>query len=175
MRRVVRGELERAFFPSPVIADLQSVEDSTFLKSRISYQSFMQDSDILDDPRLVVRYNLSCVISCGEADCSYCSRSSDNDLLKALSAYCHSANLPSQTSERPTSGSGWAWWRRKGQSDLKEPTSVSQPVSPPLAQTVSAPTVPPAAPTEVMETTQYAKTLRLSSDQLASFWSVTRH
>lgn len=115
--------------------------------------------------------------------CSYYSRGSGNDLIQALSAFRHSMDLPEKSPERPTSGSGWAWWRRKGPTaDLRDESSHSQPISPPLHQTSSAPSAPlPASPSVPVaadggnETTQYAKTLRLSSDQLARVWTLLFH
>ena len=113
---------------------------------------------------------LCCVTACREfflrsscdADGRYLSWHNAGELLRALSRYRRSLGpeTSSKNAERPVSGSSWSWWRRKGQT--AEAPEATRPAGPE--------TTTPPAPTksEPSESTapQFAKTLRLSSDQL---------
>ena len=77
------------------------------------------------------------------AEARYYTWNTATDLFRALAMYRRS--LSTQKTERPVSGSSWSWWKKKEQ-------DAPKPVEP-----------QPQAPT------QFAKTLRLSSDQLVRF------
>lgn len=108
----------------------------------------MEEPKIVDDPRLVVRYNSSYVPNPGFgcAYASYLTSTSGADVIKALAAYRHSI-----APVRPSSGVWSRWWRKEIKEEApKEPTPV-MPVK-----------------DDPKPATQFAKTLRLSSDQLVS-------
>nr|XP_019001650.1 uncharacterized protein I203_05853 [Kwoniella mangroviensis CBS 8507]OCF65111.1 hypothetical protein I203_05853 [Kwoniella mangroviensis CBS 8507] len=156
-------------------------DETEFKRNRMTFRKFIEDPSVVDDPRLVIKYNSI-----------YRTWSTDYRLLYALSMYRRtllpppsSPTLPSlsdtgisnQPPNRPSSGSGWSRWWRRGQSSaagsVAPPTrsnttpTEDRPVSPPPRQ----PAEPQAAASELVETPegkQYAKTLRLSSDQLKS-------
>ncbi|WVQ95326.1 hypothetical protein IAU59_002422 [Kwoniella sp. CBS 9459] len=161
----------------------QEEEEEEFNKGRITFQRFIEDPTVVDDPRLIIRYNET-----------YRTWSTDYRLLYALSMYRRmllpppsSPTLPSLSDigvssippNRTSSGYGWSRWWRRGQSGT---TGVSAPESPsnhtpplnstpPVSESLpqSPPRSPPEAaepPVEATDGKQYAKTLRLSSDQL---------
>nr|XP_018259853.1 uncharacterized protein I303_07924 [Kwoniella dejecticola CBS 10117]OBR82011.1 hypothetical protein I303_07924 [Kwoniella dejecticola CBS 10117] len=150
-------------------------DEADFQKNRITFQKFIEDPAVVDDPRLVVKYNSI-----------YRTWSTDYRLLYALSMYRRtllppsSPSLPSlsdmgvpdRPANRPSSGYGWSRWWRRGQStatnSIAPPTrSNTTPIDdPPAAQASVEPTRSDSVDTS--EGKQYAKTLRLSSDQLKS-------
>lgn len=116
----------------------QPEQDGAFLQSRITFQRFIEDPNLVDDPNLVVRYGST-----------YVTWSTGYDLLLALSMY-RRALLPPAAAvvPAPATGYGWSrWWRRQ------------QPSTEP-------PPPPEPTPAAVEPQKHYAKTLRLSSDQL---------
>lgn len=126
-------------------------EETAFLRSRITFQNFVEDATLVDDHRLVLRYSLM-----------YLTWANANSLLRAFSDYCHSlgpsdGETPTTPPVRPTSGYGWTRWWRGSQ------------------ETVAAPGL--EIPTKAFEEENrmggapkrrknYAKTLRLTSEQL---------
>ncbi|WVR08717.1 hypothetical protein IAU60_005775 [Kwoniella sp. DSM 27419] len=88
-----------------------------FGQNRVTFQRFIEDLSIVEDPRLVIKYN-----------------------------------------DRSSSGYGWSKWWRRGPSDVEAGPTPPEPI---------APRQLPTAPIEPPEGKQYAKTLRLSSDQLS--------
>lgn len=126
----------------------QPEEEGAFLQSRITFQRFIEDPNLVDDPNLVMRYNTS-----------YVTWTSGYELLLALSMYRRALTPPVVSGAEPTiapraTGYGWSrWWRRQEAS-----TEPPPPPEPPRVE---------ALPDEPQK--NYAKTLRLSSDQLVSF------
>ncbi|ORX40786.1 Lipin/Ned1/Smp2-domain-containing protein [Kockovaella imperatae] len=138
-------------------------EESAFLQNRITFQRFIEEAQLVDDPRLVLRYSLQ-----------YLTWSTGSKLLSALSMYRRSLTPsgmtpPGLTAASRPSGSSWSKWWRRGQQSA-EPSRPGS-TAPASHITESIPTTKSAeVPTrsEPARDTQYAKTLRLSSDQLKS-------
>ncbi|WVQ76689.1 hypothetical protein IAR50_006363 [Cryptococcus sp. DSM 104548] len=158
----------------------EAEQEAMFVKNRITFQRFIEDSRIIDNPAIVVKYNDL-----------YFTWSSGYRLLYGLAVYRRtlappnaspsSPTLPAMSlvdaggdvggsAARPANGTGWSKWWRRGQSNGNA-TSVGQGQS----GTAPATTTPiPGTPTPEREapaqegdgTRHYAKTLRLSSDQL---------
>nr|XP_019050786.1 hypothetical protein I302_01228 [Kwoniella bestiolae CBS 10118]OCF29716.1 hypothetical protein I302_01228 [Kwoniella bestiolae CBS 10118] len=155
---------------------LSEDDDAEFKRNRITFQKFIEDPSVVDDPRLMVKYN----------SIRYRTWSTDYRLLYALSMYRRTllpppssptlpslsdAGLPNQPPNRPSSGYGWSRWWRRGQSSSS--ASVAPPTRSNTTPSEGPPASPPAEqpvpePAETPEGKQYAKTLRLSSDQLKS-------
>lgn len=57
-----RGDVSNTTEP---IADMQVEEEANFLQNRITYQRFLEDPDIIDDPQLILRCSLSYVFLLG--------------------------------------------------------------------------------------------------------------
>nr|XP_031859515.1 uncharacterized protein CI109_004977 [Kwoniella shandongensis]KAA5526587.1 hypothetical protein CI109_004977 [Kwoniella shandongensis] len=138
--------------------------EATFVRHRVTFQSFIEDPSVVNDPRLVIRY-----------DDLYLTWATGYRLLYALAMYRRTLVPPGHTASdqalpslsdigvdstapiRSSSGYGWSrWWRRGESGDL----STHEPSTPSDLK----PEQRPEAPTSGK---QYAKTLRLSSDQLA--------
>ncbi|ORY31310.1 Lipin/Ned1/Smp2-domain-containing protein [Naematelia encephala] len=149
-------------------------EQIIFIRSRVSLQTFVEEPTLVNDDRLVVRFQSK-----------YYTWRNGYRLLYALSRYRHSlappnlseSSLPSlldlgvsaDAGSRPTSGYGWSRWWRRGQTQATSPPDPQS--APPLSSltpTISASEQPVSAsmPSVPMSDKQYAKTLRLSSDQL---------
>ncbi|WWC92427.1 uncharacterized protein L201_007384 [Kwoniella dendrophila CBS 6074] len=118
-------------------------------------EKFIEDPSVVDDPRLVVKYSSMRTLLPPPS----------SPTLPSLSI----VDASSQPPDRPASGSGWSRWWRRGQSN----SSVSiAPIRSNTSPTIEKPSLPPTAdqavpePAETPEGKQYAKTLRLSSDQL---------
>ena len=163
---------------------MQDEEEAEFLKNRITFPKFIEDPHVVDDPRLVIRYSLLCAHwqrTGAQADARrYLTWTTGYSLLSALSMYRRSLTPtgltpPGMGNNARTTGSGWSKWWRRGQGP-STPTDPMRPVTASSQPTKQAniPAVIKTSPdrTETMPTPprdkQYAKTLRLSSDQLVS-------
>jgi phosphatidate phosphatase LPIN len=156
-------------------------ERDLFEESRVSFSKFVEDAAIVDDPKLIVKYKGL-----------YLSWKTGYHVLFALAIYRRSMTPPKAKPEAPQRQSGyWSrWWRRtestgnaiervQSASGVEVPPKEKPPVPPTAATSPpsevpsptgtpalgSAPGTPPA-PEPAAEEKHYAKTLRLSSDQL---------
>ncbi|KAL7422980.1 lipin Ned1 [Cryptotrichosporon argae] len=155
-------------------------EEEAFFKSRITFQHFIEDPNVVDDPRLVIRYSLL------HLTWTNCYR-----LLLALALYRRSLMPPILASPstilppladvidpaappRPSSGYGWSrWWRRNNNVETEPPQPRRQSAQPLFSEkerevvaAVLDADRPASPPPEPAAGKHYAKTLRLSSDQL---------
>lgn len=124
----------------------QLEEEGAFLQSRITFQRFIEDPELVDNPNLVMRYNTN-----------YVGWTTGYELLLALAMYRRALTPPASTEPAAApkaTGYGWSRWWRRGQEVSTEPP----------------PPPPELAPVPATDEPQkhYAKTLRLSSDQLVS-------
>ncbi|TIB92367.1 LNS2-domain-containing protein [Wallemia mellicola] len=139
-----------------------------FEKNKITFDTFIQDVNIVDNKGLVCRYNDS-----------YLDWYSSAPVIASLAIYRRSLNEPimvshkddtdvdttkKQTHKPQTSESGWSRWWSKSKSDPDlAATAASQ------AKTEQPPAPPVTPPKqEKQDKKHYAKTLRLTSDQLKS-------
>ncbi|ODN96515.1 phosphatidate phosphatase LPIN [Cryptococcus wingfieldii CBS 7118] len=158
----------------------EAEQEAMFVKNRITFQRFIEDSRIIDNPAIVVGYNDL-----------YFTWSSGYRLLYGLAVYRRTLAPPNASPSSPTlpamslvdaggdigsgsttaaNGTGWSKWWRRGQSNGSE-SSVRQGQSETApATTTPVPGTPkPESDAPVQEadgTRHFAKTLRLSSDQL---------
>ncbi|RXK41028.1 hypothetical protein M231_01659 [Tremella mesenterica] len=147
-------------------------DEAAFLRTRVSFQEFIEDPQLVDDPRLVLRYSLM-----------YLTWTNEYPLLRALSLYRQTLapphiNTPSTPPVRPVSGYGWSrWWRgnpTSGPTPQPQPQHAASTSDVTLTPITSGNGAPQEHPQPSFESTQpthrknYAKTLRLSSDQLKS-------
>lgn len=156
------------------VGEVTDDELHEFVDARVSYERFMEDASIADDPQLAVFFNGM-----------YFTWTTAYHLLFALSIYRRSLKTQESKPAEPkrASGYGWSrWWRRGG---TEEPVSSK----PDLPRSQSAQAAleeakkdgretpklepepkgesEPASPAEPADSgMHYAKTLRLSSDQL---------
>lgn len=163
-----------------------ATEREEFNAHRITFSKFMQDSTIVDDPNLIVRYKGL-----------YLSWMTGYHLLFALAIYRRSFTPAKSQPAQPQRQSGyWSrWWRRGGEptgaaplervqsASGAEPSKTEKQLSlPPVPATSPSSETPSPAPTPALDSAartssplaaaapaeekHYAKTLRLSSDQL---------
>lgn len=172
-------------------------EREAFDRERVSFQKFMEDANIVDDPRLVVYYNDM-----------YLSWATGYHLLFALAIYRRASldgSKPNAAAPpQPQRSSGyWSRWWRGSRTDSLEPPSIErtqsanaglsgakdkdvkafkldevhQPSASMPVSEAASPLATPGTPVEAGsdgeepevaagEQKHYAKTLRLSSDQL---------
>lgn len=143
---------------------------------RITYQRFKDDQSIVDDPHLIVRYKGL-----------YLSWENAYHLLFALAIYRRSV-FPSSAAPKPvparTSGYFARWWRKNEPTDtdltrvqsapekkqdkveVVQPKPVAAPLTVPSSIAPSPSITPSPVVQEPDEIKHYAKTLRLTSDQL---------
>ncbi|KAJ9124017.1 hypothetical protein QFC22_000809 [Naganishia vaughanmartiniae] len=163
------------------------VTEEDFDSHRITFRSFVEDPSIVDNPNLVIKYGSS-----------YLTWQNASPVLAALAVYRRSLlpplpvtasqklgnELPAPSSQsKASNGYAWSRWWRRGQSagiPLDNSSSASAAPLPPPQQTVSKQNgevkvnaLEPKIDTDVAPSDQdvkkyYAKTLRLTSDQLKS-------
>lgn len=167
---------------SPTLADGASGQDvqsreAAFLDDRITFQRFLEEPHVVDDPALVLRYSLQCVEIChhvseGVDHTRYSTWTSDHRVLRALAMYRRGMSSAGETFpplpslgdlgvETPqASGYAWAkWWRRS--QNPRSPSIIGT-----TDATVEKANVQPEPQASQSSEKHYAKTLRLSSDQL---------
>ncbi|WWC72692.1 uncharacterized protein I206_106656 [Kwoniella pini CBS 10737] len=115
-------------------------DEAAFDRNRITFQKFIEDPAVVDDPRLVVRYNSILLYALSIYRRTLLPPSSPS--LPSLS----DMGVPNQPPSRPSSGYGWSRWWRRGQS------SASNSIAPPSRSN----TTPVIEPLAIQPTTDQA-------------------
>ncbi|WRT70812.1 uncharacterized protein IL334_007811 [Kwoniella shivajii] len=94
-------------------------DEAEFTRNRITFQKFIEDPQVVDDPRLIVKYN-------------------SIPSLPALS----DVGMTSQPPDRPSSGYGWSrWWRRGQSSSTGAPAQLTRSNTSPINEVRPLPAV----------------------------------
>ncbi|WVO15745.1 hypothetical protein L204_103407 [Cryptococcus depauperatus] len=157
----------------------EASQEASFVKNRLTFQTFVENPRVVDDPNVVVRYNNM-----------YFTWSTGYRLLYVLAMYRRTLAPPFASASSPTlpalsgigtdnaqpqrsSGYGWSRWWRRGQSSGQVSAGQSETAPASTTPVPASPVPEPESETTIVSQTtnrergrHYAKTLRLSSDQL---------
>ncbi|WWC65312.1 uncharacterized protein I303_107929 [Kwoniella dejecticola CBS 10117] len=141
-------------------------DEADFQKNRITFQKFIEDPAVVDDPRLVVKYNSILLYALSMYRRTLLPPSSPS--LPSLS----DMGVPDRPANRPSSGYGWSRWWRRGQS------TATNSIAPPTRSNTTPIDDPPAAQASVEPTLSVAadktqKSLQLKSGPNTIQFSVT--
>ncbi|GHJ88552.1 hypothetical protein NliqN6_4954 [Naganishia liquefaciens] len=156
------------------------VTDAEFNAERITFRRFVEDPSIVDQPNLVIKYGSS-----------YLTWQNASPVLAALAVYRRSllppapsvlpaqksqGNSPASVSTKPSKGYAWSRWWRRGESagiplekdSSPAPAQATSNAQSAISNQAAKTRINTESPDEHQNKKYYAKTLRLTSDQLKS-------